>query len=155
MGEYVWTIAKVGGKISRAAADELNELGIDAIGDDAGDGGVNGAFEAKSSVFFHGECNYGNPEDFMTFCREHNLTYHVSYAAQPGCFGSGIYFWNPTMAEPKECDADDSGDPVVAYWFLEDALSKGLSLAGVVETLAAAHDKAVPPLELVDEEEKV
>lgn len=141
MGEYVWTVATVGGKIPHSVFERLDELGLEiGVPDEIPDG--------KSSLCYQGEFNYGNPEEFMQFCQDHGLPFHVSYAAAPGVFSSGLYFWQPGMETVEGREATDDGEPVLTFSEVHDALAEEQTLLMVYNELKRASGKAVPPLEI-------
>lgn len=149
MSECVWTVCTFGGKVNPQQLAKLKEF-IEDIAD-SDDGTPEDAAQDKAHFVFQGQTNYGNPEEFMEFCRENDIPYHVSYAAACGVFGSGIYYWRPGMDKPEECDANDDGEPVASFWKIKKALAEEQTLLTLHEEIALATCEAVPPLELIGE----
>lgn len=151
MSEMVWTICTVGGKVKPSQLAPLKEFMEEIAETD--DGTPEDAAADKAHLVFQGMVNYGNPEEFMEFCRDNDLPYHVSYAAAGGVFGSGIYYWQPGMDKPEECDANDDGEPCVRFWQIKKALAEESTLLMLFKEVESATCGAVPALELITEEE--
>lgn len=151
MGEYVWTTVEIGGKVKAGQIPAFEELlryytwhdQPDGVGDIEIDG---------DALVLQGERNFGSIEDIEPDLQELGLSYRVTWAAQPGCFGSGTLYWRPGMEKPQEWGADDDGNTTVSFRELEDYAAGGLSLEDVIAKLKPAVE-AIPPFEIEEEEE--
>lgn len=136
MGEYVWTTATVGGKISRVDYDSM-------IGGDYFD------FEDFycDSAEFSGTMNYGEcPASLIEFCKDKGLTLRVHRAGASGVFCSSINFWSPTY-NVEDVGSDDDGQPSLTLHELKRELAEGHSLEQII---AEFERLTVPPLEIVE-----
>lgn len=137
MGEYVWTTVEIGGPITKQNLAKLDELAF-----------VDPVLVGKEPVLFEGEVNYGNPEEVRDFCREHGLTYRITWACQPGQFDAGIQYWAPGMEKEREIGCDDNGDPVLSLKELKALQKAGATLAAVISAMELLA-LPIPPLTLL------
>jgi hypothetical protein len=151
MGEYVWTMVTIGGKASPEAIEGLKVLAESYFEE----GDVQEALTDRTSLTLQGTRNYGNADETEELCQNHGLPYVLSWAAQPGCFESGIHYWRPGMEAAGEVSATDNGNPSIDLSELMKAAEEGKTLADVIEGLAGADPAAIPPLELIEEPETI
>lgn len=140
MGEYVWTQIVIGGKATRAVADELETLLSDQFHEQAE---MVGAHMVAS-----GERNYGNADDVEAFCQEHDLPYVLTWAAAGGCFDSGSHAWRPGMEDAAEFTATEAGDASVTLAELRRDHEAGVTLAEIISRLSVADSDTLPPFEV-------
>lgn len=148
MGEYVWTVFRIGGKATKEVLDQLAEHAA-GFSENA-DPTIEETIKAKTSFTAQGECNYGNHEELEAFLIENNLTWHKSWAAASGVFDAGIEYWRPGMSAPIEEIANDDGEPVISLGYLKQEANKGRNLPDIIDQLEKAQAAAVPPLEWHD-----
>lgn len=145
MGEYVWTISTIGGKLPRNRVEEFEAI-VDFSNGDCDD--IEGAIADRRSFTTQGKD--GNPDDLEAFCREHGLAFNISYASKGSLFDSGLKYWFPDMKEPIEVGVDDHGDPIVSIDDLRLEAKKGRTLAEILTAYDRAEPSKIPPLEWGD-----
>lgn len=140
MGEYVWTQIVIGGKTTKAIADELEFLLTDHFHEQAEIVG--------SHMVASGERNYGNADETEEFCQEHGLPYVLTWAAAGGCFDSGAHAWRPGMDGASDFTATEAGDASVTLAELRRDHEAGVTLAEIIARLAVADSDTLPPFEV-------
>jgi len=148
MGEYVWTIYTIGGKLPKSRLPELHNLLSNFEDKDFPSKGEPGVIGAQ------GQMNYGQYDELEKFCRENGLTFHSSWAAQPGCFEAGGRYWKPGMPVVQEGFADDGGEPAITLAQLEMAAKNGKTLESLIAELRLQSSDQVPPFEVCEDEEQ-
>ncbi|HPG04954.1 MAG TPA: hypothetical protein P5256_00425 [Beijerinckiaceae bacterium] len=150
MGEYVWTVLKIGGAATQPTLEKLQELLDEEFG--GGDNETDVVMEcvtARSLIQAGGQRNYGNVDEILAFCQDHNLTVWASWDAAPGCFDAGIQYWKPGMIDVADASSNDDGEPCLTVDQLRTKLAEGATLEQVIDELALAESAAVPPIELI------
>lgn len=140
MGEYVWTQIVIGGKATRAVADELQTLLEETFPE--------GAEDVGGHMVASGERNYGNADEAEAFCQANALPYVLTWAAAGGCFDSGSHAWRPGMEAAAEFTATESGDASISLPELRRDHEAGVTMAEIIARLAVADSDTLPPFEV-------
>jgi hypothetical protein len=145
MVEMTWTSLKIGGALPENMIDELAELIEERFHDQSEDPKhlIVTALHDGTAVEFTGNVNYGNPEEVVAFCHEHDLTYWHWSDSGPE-WSSNIVIWNPAMQDKiSDVPADSqSYEPLVEM----KTLMQFENLQDL-RAFALAHTAdAVPPL---------
>jgi hypothetical protein len=148
MGEYVWTMYTIGGKLPVSKLPELRDL-LSAFEDKENLEGASGG-----SLAAQGQINYGNYDELDGFCQENGLTFHASWAAQPGCFEAGGRYWKPGMSAVQKGFPDDGGEPAITLGQLEIAAKDGKTLESLIAELCLQSSDQVPPFEVCEDEQQ-
>jgi hypothetical protein len=138
MGEYVFTSYCIGGTLPADKIAELEEL-ISQYSDHDD--------VTECAVLTCGdECNYGNDDEFDAFLIKNGMSFNRTWAAQPGCFGSGVAYWRPGMPQIKEIGCDDDGTPTITLPELRELAKGGAILETVIEALEYVN--TLPPFKI-------
>lgn len=144
MTEMTYTTVHIGGAIPQNLIGELEELISESFHDLYSDEpNVEAAITAGTSFEVTGNVNYGNPEEVIAFCHEHNLTYW--HWCDSGCeWSSHIVIWCPEMKGKTSEVAADSQlyEPLVPL----RTLMQFENLQDLRTYLLAHCSDAVPPL---------
>lgn len=140
MGEYVWTQIVIGGKATRAVADELQEILEATFPEGAED--ISGHMVASS------ERNYGYADEAEAFCQANALPYVLTWGAAGGCFGSGSHAWRPGMDGPLHVEATDNSSPAIDLTELRQDAARGVTLAEIIARLEIADSDTLPRFEV-------
>jgi len=150
MGEYVWTVVKIGGAASQATLDELQKLLDEEFdGSDSDIDVIAKCIADRACVEASGLQNYGNVDAILAFCRDKNLTIWTSCEGASGCFDPAIQYWKPGMAEIADASATNDHDPSLTIDQLREKFAEGATLEQVIEELAPAEGSAVPPIAMI------
>lgn len=149
MGEYVWTVANIGGEITMAQAEKIAALVEGTFGAPDALPCILAAAASGERYGVTGDVNYGNPEALTDYLTEQGIPYIVTYSAAPGCFGSGGYAFIPGGCI-TQFDADDNGCPSITLDGLRQHLAAGLSLEGIIGLMEMCDERNLPPVKLVE-----
>jgi hypothetical protein len=144
MGEYVWTIITIGGRIKRRDLPKLQAIIEEYRGEQ--DSGYTDDFMPTGGepVLMAGKVNYGamdtKDEQALT---DLNLSWRIHYDACGGEWAGGIQQWTPEHGR-ADCLATED-EPVSTLQELRKSLAAGATLADVIAGLAR-FETDIPPL---------
>lgn len=152
MTEMIWTTMHIGGALPENRIEALTEAVHSDFSEhtaDSPDHGHEDAIEEKRSVCFQGYVNYGDPDEVVAFCWQHDLPYWLHFEAKGGVTDGGIQVWAPGMEKAlEETATSETYEPVATLDDMRRAKAAGLTLDQVIEKVERFDPNKVPPLTL-------
>jgi hypothetical protein len=151
MAEMIYTVASIGGRITRKHAQEIADI-VDVEFDDMynEDTSLNMILDAAAKgdhVTFAGQVNFGEPDELRAYLRRKRLPHVVTYNAG-GEFNAGGYV--SRAGKDRFFEADNEGDPVVSLVTLKKAAGEGQGLKSLIRSIEACRHENVPAVVLKD-----
>ena len=145
MGEYVWTIISIGGRIKRRDLPKLQALIENYQGeDDAGYDDDTFLPIGGETVEMRGTVNYGDiGEANEKVLTDLGLAWRIHFDACGGQWAGGVKQWTPEHGLIDTISTEDQ--PVATISEMQAALEAGATLADVIAGLAR-FETDIPPL---------
>lgn len=144
MGEYVWTIITIGGRIKRRDLPKLQAIVEKYKGEQ--DSGYDDDFipTGGDPVLMAGKVNFGSiHDDHWQVLTDLGLSTRIHYDACGGEWAGGIEQWTPEYGKIETIATED--EPVVGLQALRRSMEEGATMADVIAGLAR-FETEIPPL---------